>query len=228
MSKIYNKDSFLEELSNNLGRPMPTSVDKPTYEHRPQDELYSELSQDDLVEKLKLQCENIHTTYYETTKAELPTALKDAIEEYGGGSILVSKDDRFEENNLNGVLDEYDTFVWDYMNSEESHKRAIDANIGINFSEYTLAESGTVVLFNDQHKGRSVSLLPRTYIAIVPKSTIVPRFTQAAREIRKQGMDISSCVNLITGPSNSADIEMKLIVGVHGPIKASYIVVNDI
>lgn len=94
----------------------------------------------------------------------------------------------------------------------------------------TLAESGTVLLFSNRNKGRSVSLLPKTFIAIVPQSTIVPRMTQAATAISKlvsEGQEIASCIDFITGPSNSADIELNLIVGVHGPIKATYILVKD-
>lgn len=108
---------------------------------------------------------------------------------------------------------------------------AEQANIGITISDLTLAESGTVVLFSSRDKGRTVSFLPQASIILVPKSSIVPRMTQVARVISKKirnGEKIASCINFITGPSNSADIEMILVVGVHGPTKASYIIIEDI
>jgi len=109
-------------------------------------------------------------------------------------------------------------------------KFAEKADVGITFSDITLAESGTLTLFNDKGNGRSISLLPRVHIAIIPKSTIIPRMTQAAKQFHegnRRGQEVSSCVSFISRPSNSADIEVSLIVGVHGPVEVTYIVIDD-
>ncbi|SDY48300.1 L-lactate dehydrogenase complex protein LldG [Evansella caseinilytica] len=93
-----------------------------------------------------------------------------------------------------------------------------------------MAESGTVVLLSIADKGRSVSLLPGTHLAIIPKSTLVPRMTQAnekIHELAKTSGRMPSCINFISGPSNSADIELRLVVGVHGPVQVTYIIIEE-
>jgi len=55
--------------------------------------------------------------------------------------------------------------------------------------------------------------------------------TQATKIIRNKfnnGEAVPSCINYITGPSKSSDIEMKLVVGVHGPVKVKFIVIQDL
>lgn len=225
---IHNKDSFISNISKSLNREMPAKVDIPQWKNRPQDKTLTGLSQDELLDVLKQQCEFIHTDLIVTNTAEVNKTLTEIIEKYGNGEVIASNDARFKEFGID--LEAQDAYIWDESKGAENLHVAERANVGITISEATLAESGTVVLYADKGIGRSVSLLPATYIAIVPKSTIVPRFTQAAQEMNKMMADAENfptCINLITGPSNSADIEMKLVVGVHGPIKATYIVIDD-
>lgn len=234
---IQNRDRFLENVAKNLGRRrLAEKPQREDWDLKPQWNVFQNYSSDQLVEELKNQCLLIHTDVIETTKKELAQALNEAIARNNGNSIVTWKDPRFVEFGLMTSLevdlpmDGIEVHQWNPDIGAENIKIAERADVGITFSDITLAESATVVLFSGEGKGRSVSLLPTTYIAIIPKSTIVPRLTQAAAEINRRlinGENMASCINFITGPSNSADIEMSLVVGVHGPIKATYIVVDD-
>lgn len=233
---IKNRDAFLENVASNLGRLRRTEgVVRPKWSVKPQLDVFKHHSQDELVDELEAICEVIHTDLIRTTKSELHTTLLTAFEALDGKTIVASNDQRNKEFGLDDFYkqqadDGRHIHLWNEETKEDNHTIAERADIGMTFSDITLAESGTVVLFNNKYNGRSVSLLPRSYIAIIPKSTIVPRMTQATKLIHEHtiaGDDVASCVSFITGPSNSADIEMKLIVGVHGPVSATYIVVED-
>ncbi|WP_343070840.1 lactate utilization protein C [Bacillus sp. REN10] len=233
---IHNRDSFLANIASNLGRERKEKVERPKWKFQPQHEVLKGATQDELVEVLREQCKNIHTDFIETSSADLAKTLAEKVDAYGGGPISLWNDERFDEFGLSTLIQETwpeekkEVNVWNPALGQKNIDDAEKANIGITFSDMTLAESGTVVLLSSKEKGRSVSLLPHKYIAIVPKSTIVPRMTQAAQAISRKvqaGELAPSCINYITGPSNSADIEMNLVVGVHGPVKAAYIIVND-
>jgi L-lactate dehydrogenase complex protein LldG len=235
---IQNREAFLNQIASKLGRPrIIKPVERPDWKFQPQDEILKDATLDELVEVLKEQCNKIHTTFYTADLRDLSSLLNSVVLEYGGGPIVTWKDERFSEWGLDSLMKQecpeknVDVYEWDYKKGEENISKAEKANIGITISEITLAESGTVVLFSDKNKGRTVSFLPKTYIALIPKSSLVPRMTQAAekmREIYQKTEHVASCINFITGPSNSADIELNLVVGVHGPVKASYIVINDL
>ncbi len=234
--QITNRDSFLNTIAAKLGRDRVKAVTKPQWTTTPQYDVLKDATQDELVEVLKKHCQVIHTQFIETNSEQLSQKIREVFEQYEVGSVVTWKDERHKEFGLEEALltklpkEDIDVHIWDPALNKENIVAAEKADVGITFSDITLAESGTVVLFSSENKGRSVSLLPKTYIAIIPKSTLVPRMTQATAYINKQvkeGKNISSCIDFITGPSNSADIELNLIVGVHGPIKATYILVED-
>jgi L-lactate dehydrogenase complex protein LldG len=205
-------------------------VFRPDWSHHPQQELYGKLTGDELVELFAEQCETMQTVIKRTTESALSETLEHMVETYGGGPIVASEDARFSEHGLSRFLEREDLSVWDPGEGRKNIERAERANVGVTFCDAALAESGTVVLFSRKGNGRTLNLLPKTYIAIVPKSAIVPRMTQAAMKIRgkiKNGEGVPSCVKFVSGPSNSADIEMKSVVGVHGPVRAAFLIVTD-
>ncbi|KRG15429.1 LutC/YkgG family protein [Lederbergia galactosidilytica] len=235
---IQNRDHFLQKIANQLGREaILAKPEIPKWKYQPQATVLQGKSLDELVGVLKDQCLHIHTDFIKTTRLNLEKTLKEMVEEYGGGPIITWKDTRFQEYGLTSLLKEkwpqekLEVHEWNYEKGRANIDIAETANIGITISDITLAESGTVVQFSHKDRGRSVSFLPLKSIIIIPKSSIVPRMTQAAQMIRektKNGEHLASCINFITGPSNSADIEMDLVVGVHGPVKAAYIIVDDL
>lgn len=234
IGSIQNRDAFLANIGNRLGRkPVLTGVEKPVWKHSPQEDVLKNANLDELVEVLEVQCTKIHTNLVRTDADNLKNTLKSVVADYGGGPVLAWDDPRFRDMGMSDLFEgeglEFN--YWNHSKGEENIKLADVANVGITMSDITLAESGTVVLFSGKDRGRTLNFLPAVFIAIVPKSTLVPRITQAARLIRERvanGETVPSCINFITGPSNSADIELNLVVGVHGPVKAVYVLVDDL
>lgn len=235
---IQNRDAFLANIANRLGREEKTKLEPPKWKHNPQEEVLKGASSDELLEVFKVSGTGINCEVFVTTKDQAAEVVHDRIKGFGGGPIVTWKDQRYEQSFGLGKLfkeelplEKMDVFEWNSALGRENIEKANKANIGITISEITLAESGTAVVFSGKDRGRTVSFLPVNSIVLVPKSTIVPRMTQAAKILRekvKRGETLPSCINYITGPSKSSDIEMKLVVGVHGPVKVNYIVVEDL
>ncbi|MER1999928.1 MAG: lactate utilization protein C [Lysinibacillus sp.] len=224
---IQNRESFLATIAKQLQRSTPLKT-KPirNYAFQPQNDTLTQLTQDELIDVLIAQCTNIHTNIERCTKETLEQTLQKIVEQYGNGSIIYSDDSRFSDLMLDPFLQSHAAHKWQPAQGYANITLAEAANIGIVVSDITLAESATIVLQADATKGRTISFLPENSIAIIPKSTIVPRMTQAANILREQSTT-ASCINFISGPSNSADIELNLVVGVHGPIRMTYILVED-
>jgi L-lactate dehydrogenase complex protein LldG len=89
-------------------------------------------------------------------------------------------------------------------------------DVGVSMAQAAIAETGTLVLDSTRERHRFVSLVPPVHIAIVDAQTIFQTLGEALAFIHHDN-DISPAVTFITGPSRTADIELTLTIGVHGP-----------
>lgn len=85
-------------------------------------------------------------------------------------------------------------------------------DLGITEADYLLPETGTLVLKSSAEKPRAVSLLPRVHLAIVRPEQLRPDLRQVFDEAKNNPYLV-----FITGPSRTADIELTVTIGVHGP-----------
>ncbi|HET8569563.1 MAG TPA: LUD domain-containing protein [Candidatus Limnocylindria bacterium] len=114
---------------------------------------------------------------------------------------------------------------------KELRQKFIDADIGITGGNALIAETGTLLLVTNEGNADLATTLPPVHIAVVGIEKVVPTLDDAVAVIKllarsATGQKISTYTQLITGPSRSADIELTLQIGVHGP-KELHIVLLD-
>lgn len=88
------------------------------------------------------------------------------------------------------------------------------ADIGISGVDFLVAETGSLVVRTSRDEPRSLSLLPPVHIAVADKSQLIPDLFDLFPHVEA---GLPSCLTLITGPSKTGDIELRLVTGVHGP-----------
>jgi L-lactate dehydrogenase complex protein LldG len=85
-------------------------------------------------------------------------------------------------------------------------------DLGVTGVDYAIPETGTLVLLSSPEKPRAVSLLPRVHLAVIDPSALRADIHQVFAEAKDQPYLV-----FITGPSRTADIELTVTLGVHGP-----------
>ncbi len=103
------------------------------------------------------------------------------------------------------------------VTGEVPREQLFRCDAGITRVQAAIAETGTLVLGTDAERHRLTSLVPEVHIAVVRASDVVPTLDEAMTQFGARPEGPPRCVTFITGPSRTADIELQLVVGVHGP-----------
>ena len=91
-----------------------------------------------------------------------------------------------------------------------------------------IAETGTLMLHSREESPTTLNFLPDLHLVVLRMSQIVGYYEQAWQLIRDAfGKEMPRTVNMITGPSRSADIEQRLQMGAHGPKELVILLIND-
>lgn len=172
---------------------------------------------DEVKNELEMLSDRLHVA---KDPRDMQLVLGDIVRKHAVNSVVRWEDPLLERLGIDGILGELGVKVGVPSREEEWKERSAKAQLGITTVDAVIMDSGTLVLRASKEWGRSTSLLPPVHVAIVrPDQRLrnldsLPRLCKAwARE--PQGLP--SAVALITGHSRTADIELTLVSGVHGP-----------
>jgi L-lactate dehydrogenase complex protein LldG len=112
----------------------------------------------------------------------------------------------------------------DHLTPDGWRDSAFAADLAITGVDYLIAETGTVGLLSAPGSPRCPSLLPPVHIAVAERRQLLPDLFDLFAPLARS--DLPSCLTLITGPSKTGDIELRLVTGVHGPGELHVILVE--
>lgn len=138
---------------------------------------------------------------------QIPAAILKVLAELGIDTIQTWDGARLPV----GVLQELESAGTKVVHAADPQVRA-----GLTGAAAGVAESGTLILPGGAGRPPSASLLPEVHLALLDKADLFPDLSSAMTNIQAPQVECSS-MTLISGPSRTADIEMTLTIGVHGP-----------
>lgn len=100
------------------------------------------------------------------------------------------------------------------------------ADVSIVRADVGIAETGTVGLVHGAGRPRAVALLPPTQIVLLESSQVVDSVGEALGRFFSVEGTVPSNLVFVTGPSRTADIELRQLTGVHSPKEIDVVILN--
>lgn len=128
---------------------------------------------------------------------------------------------------LTGPLSELgvDCTPIDTIEPEAARDTFFAADLGISGVHALIAETGSIVVSAAPTEPRSLTLLPPVHIAVAHRGQVIPDLFDLFEPANT--LVLPSCLTLITGPSKTGDIELRLVTGVHGPGEVHVVLIDD-
>jgi L-lactate dehydrogenase complex protein LldG len=107
---------------------------------------------------------------------------------------------------------------------------AARADLGVTSAVAAVAATGSLVLDCRDAGSRTVSLLPRVHLCVLPAGRVVAAPADVLRPLGRAAGDpgaLASNLVLVSGPSRTGDIEQLLTIGVHGPVAVHVVLLGS-
>ena len=206
---------ILENIHRSLGRTAqtPLSLRPPIYDSRQPESVDSEIT------RFLGEIKKLSGVGQKLSITEIGLSLRLLISEQNIRKATVWNTPFLKQLGIAEILQ---TLTVELISPNSDKHEMATCDLGITEADYLLPETGTLVLRSSTEKTRGVSLLPRVHLAIVHPEMLRADMHQVFAEAKD-----SHYLVFITGPSRTADIELTVTLGVHGP-KNLYVWMIDV
>ncbi len=168
----------------------------------------------DPIERFIEKLEAVHTTVDRVSNSsELPSAVKKYFAGKDFPKTLLISDD------LASTVD------WPDDVTVQNRPAGKQDTVALSSAYAAIAENGTLVLLSDKATPTSHNFLPDDHLVVV-QAPRVYRYLEDVWDELRTGRGMPRAVNLITGPSKTADVEQTIQYGAHGPRRLHVILVD--
>jgi len=195
-------------ILNRIREAQQTGILPDVRQDLPEKAAYPAAQEDEILSRFVKELEILGVQYFiESDAGDVKERIKSLI----GGSSVFSWDEDQLPYDAGSILEGGNVCF-----GHDDRSAWAQAEIGLTGCDAAIAETGSLVVIPGDGRPRAASLLPFVHIAIVERSRIYFGMGQFF-ESEAARISESSYINVITGPSRTADIELQLTLGVHGP-----------
>ena len=212
MSSQESKENILRKIRQALQTPTEKVVPKPDFSSS----VYASTNEEPAV----LFAETFIKTKGDFIYCDDEQQLIDKL------SLLLAKKNIHElyawEDRLKDILQAYG------IPFKSDEQKFLGAEAGITLCECLIARTGSILISSKQLAGRRLGIYPPVHIVVARTSQLVMDIKDGMKLIEeKYAPTMPSMINMITGPSRTADIEKTLVLGAHGPKELVLFLIED-
>ncbi len=156
--------------------------------------------------------------------AQLSRAVGDLARRVAIRRAICNTDPLLDETDIVAVLGKLGVEVFTArdlaaLDENSRRERLFAADLGVAAPDWAIAETGSLVYAAAADQMRSTSLLPPVHLGVVARSRVLSDLFELPDQLvgRSVGGVPPRNVAIVTGPSKTGDIELRLTTGVHGP-----------
>ncbi|MGP1562027.1 MAG: LutC/YkgG family protein [Helicobacteraceae bacterium] len=210
-----SKESILSKISGALNTRSYTKQDiGKAYEH-------VKGTGGDELEQFKTKLVANKTVLFEVQKAQVSATLKKILADIGARKLVYGRSAQGEVKSLD-LGSSVEALLYE-KTANDLGEGLFDYDTSIIHASFGVANMGVFCVLSSPEQPRLLSLTPKNSIVLLKKENVKPNMKEVFDAIGSAGEVLPSNILFIAGPSRTADIELQVVMGVHGP-QAVYLV----